>query len=383
MPDPRPIAAFLDEHHHALAAEYADFARSHIKRLPEPENDDAARVQAREILKVLGAADFFKPIAEADLRACCLAREALGAASPLADSVFALQGLGSLPVFLGGSEALKERWFRPAMAGELMAGFAMTEPQAGSDLSAMATRAVRDGDHYVLNGQKTLISNAGIADFYSVFAVSDPSQGLRGLSCFVVPADTPGLVFKGPQVLSAPHPLGELVFEDCRIPSENLLGSEGQGFKLGMSALDRLRPTVGAAACGMGARALEEAMSYALKREQSGRPIAQFQLVQEKIAVMATELTASRLLVFRAGWEKDHGKDRISLEAAMGKSYATEAAQKIIDDSIQIHGGVGLLANHPVDRLYRSIRALRVYEGTTEILRLTIGKMLLKEAAAE
>jgi acyl-CoA dehydrogenase len=183
-------------------------------------------------------------------------------------------------------------------------------------------------------------------------------------------------------MLSSPHPLGELEFEDCRVPAGNLLGAEGKGFKLGMTALDRLRPTVGAAACGMAARALAEAMNYALKREQSGQPIAQFQLIQSKIAVMATDLAASRLLVYRAAWEKDRGKDRISLEAAMGKAFATEAAQRIIDDSIQIHGGVGLLADHPVDRLYRSIRALRVYEGTTDILNLTIARILLKEAQA-
>jgi acyl-CoA dehydrogenase len=246
----------------------------------------------------------------------------------------------------------------------------------------MATTARRDGDHYVLNGSKTFISNAGIADFYTVFASTDPTLGAKGVSCFVVPANTPGLRFAGAQVLSAPHPLGDIVFEECRVPEANRLGEEGRGFALGLRTLDRLRATVGAAACGMAARALDEALRHARSRRQFGKPLAEFQLVQDKLARMATDLTAARLLVYRAAWAADQGADRVTLEAAMAKSFATEAAQRIVDDAVQILGGAGVLASHPVDRLYRSVRALRIYEGTTEIQRLVIAGALLKEHEA-
>jgi acyl-CoA dehydrogenase len=259
-----------------------------------------------------------------------------------------------------------------------MGAFAMTEPEAGSDLAALATRARRDGADYVLDGTKTFISNAGIADLYLVFARTDPAAGHRGISCFLVPADTPGLHFVRPLVLSAPHPLGEIAFEGCRIPAVNRLGDEGAGFKLGLATLDRLRPTVGAAACGMAARALGEALTHATTREQFGQPLAGFQLIQEKLARMATDLAAARLLTYRAIWEKDRGAERITAEAAMAKAYATEAAQRIIDDAIQILGGRGVMADHPVDHLYRAIRALRIYEGTTEMQQLTIAKEILK-----
>src|SRR5690606_23230605 len=220
-------------------------------------------------------------------------------------------------------------------------------------------------DAYVLNGRKTLISNAGLADVYTVFAATNAGAGRNGISCFVVPTDTPGLRFVGPQVMSALHPLGELAFEDCRVPKGHRLGDEGAGFKLGMAALDLLRPTVAAAACGMAARALEEAAAHAASRTQFGQPLAGFQLVQEQLARMATDLTAARLLVHRAAWEKDNGAPRITVEAAMAKAFATEAAQRIVDDAVQILGGRGVLADHPVDRLYRAVRALRIYEGTT------------------
>jgi acyl-CoA dehydrogenase len=259
-----------------------------------------------------------------------------------------------------------------------MAAFAMTEPEAGSDVAAMATTARRDGAEYVLRGAKTLISNAGIADFYTVFASTNPAAGAKGITCFVVPADAPGLRFVRPQILSAPHPLGEIGFEDCRVPAESRLGEEGRGFALGLRTLDRLRATVGAAACGMAARALQEALAHARARRQFGKPLAEFQLVQEKLARMATELTAARLLVYRAAFEADEGAERVTMEAAMGKAYATEAAQRIVDDAVQILGGTGVLASHPVDRLYRSVRALRIYEGTTEIQHLVIAGRLLE-----
>ena len=307
-------------------------------------------------------------------------REALGEASPLADAVFALQGLGTTPILLGGSPAQKDRWLGPIAQGKVMTAFAMTEPEAGSDVARHRHhRAARGIGHYVLDGTKTLISNAGIADLYAVFASTDRAKGSKGISCFLVPADAPGLRFAGPQVLSAPHPLGEIAFENCRVPADALLGAEGRGYGLGLAALDRLRPTVAAAACGMAARALAESLAHVKQRQQFGKPLAQFQLVQQKLARMATDLAAARLLTYRAAYEKDQGQERITSEAAMAKSFATEMAQRAVDDAVQLIGGRGVLADHPVDRLYRAVRALRIYEGTTEIQQLIIAGELLKQ----
>jgi len=380
MPDTRPIRAFLEPRHHAFAERVAAFARSEIGTRAEPADDTAARREARAVLGLLGSAGLLQPVLDLDLRACCLLREALAAASPLADAVLALQGLGTTPILLGGTGAQQDRWLGPIARGEVMTAFAMTEPDAGSDVSAIRTTARRDGGGYVLDGAKTLISNAGIADLYAVFASTDPSVGAKGISCFLVPADTPGLRFVGPQVLSAPHPLGEIAFEGCRVPPEALLGAEGRGYALGLAALDRLRPTVAAAACGMAARALAEALDHVQRRQQFGSPLAKFQLVQQKLARMATDLTAARLLTYRAAWEKDEGQERITLEAAMAKSFATEMAQRAVDDAVQLVGGRGVLADHPVDRLYRAVRALRIYEGTTEIQQLIVAGELLKQA---
>ena len=380
LPDTTPIRAFLDKGHLALANEIGEFSTQRLRSRPEPPNDDAAREEARVLLSQLGEAGWFAPIKTRDWRACCLIREALASASPLADAVFALQGLGSLPILLAGSEELKARWLADSISGRAMAAFAMTEPDAGSDVAAIATTAVRTDQEYVINGHKIFISNAGIADFYTVFASTDPRTGSRGISCIVVPADTPGLRFVAPQILASPHPLGEIEFNDCRVPVSNRLGEEGKGFALGLRTLDRLRPTVGAAACGMAARALEEALSHASQRRQFGKPLTDFQLIQEKLARMATDLTAARLLVYRAAWEADQGADRVTLEAAMAKSFATEAAQRIVDDAVQVLGGKGVLASHPVDRLYRSVRALRIYEGTTEVQHLVIAGQLLQAA---
>ena len=381
MHDVRAVRAFLDERHTALAHRLDAFVRADLMTLPEPASDADARVQARALLRQLGQGGWLEPIAQRDLRALCLLREAVSYASPLADAVVALQALGSAPVAAAGAAA-NEALLNGVVDGSRMAAFAMTEPDAGSDVAAMATRATRDGDDYILDGRKIFISNAGIADFYSVFAATDAARGSRGISCFIVPAETPGLRFVRAQIMSAPHPLGEIAFEQCRVPRTSLVGDEGAGFKVGMASLDRLRPTVAAAACGMAARALDEAIAHAGSRMQFGQPLAEFQLVKEKIARMATDLTAARLLVYRAAWEKDTGADRITLEAAMAKSFATEAAQRIIDDAIQIIGGRGVLADHPVDRLYRSVRALRIYEGTTEIQHLIIAGIVLKDARA-
>jgi acyl-CoA dehydrogenase len=378
MPDTRPIRAFLDPRHIALAERAAGFATREIAPRPAPGDDAAARQEARALLGLLGAGGWLQPILDLDLRGCCLMREALGEASPLADAVFALQGLGTTPLLLAGSPEQKERWLGPIARGKAMTAFAMTEPEAGSDVSAIATTARREGSEYVLDGGKTLISNAGIADLHVVFASTDRSSGAKGISCFLVPADAPGLRFIGPQVLSAPHPLGEIAFESCRVPSDALLGAEGRGYGLGLAALDRLRPTVAAAACGMATRALSESLAHVKRRQQFGSPLAKFQLVQQKLARMATDLTAARLLTYRAAYEKDQGQERITSEAAMAKSFATEMAQRTVDDAVQLIGGRGVLADHPVDRLYRAVRALRIYEGTTEIQQLIIGGELLK-----
>jgi acyl-CoA dehydrogenase len=378
MPDARLIRTFLESHHAPLAERARAFAMGEIAKRPEPADDAAARSEARALLGLLGTGDWLQPILDLDLRGCCLMREALGEASPLADAVFALQGLGTTPILLGGSPAQKGRWLGPIAQGKVMTAFAMTEPEAGSDVAAIATNARRDGSGYVLDGTKTLISNAGIADLYIVFASTDRDKGAKGISCFLVPGDAPGLRLIGPQVLSAPHPLGEIAFEDCRVPADALLGAEGRGYGLGLAALDRLRPTVAAAACGMAARALAEALVHVKRRHQFGRPLAQFQLVQQKLARMATDLTAARLLTYRAAYEKDQGQERITSEAAMAKSFATEMAQRAVDDAVQLIGGRGVLADHPVDRLYRAVRALRIYEGTTEIQQLIIAGELLK-----
>ncbi len=378
-PEVHSIRAFLEPDQIELGLAVGGFAADTVAQHPEPDTDDEGREQARELLETLGAAGWLRPIAELNLRACCLVREALGGASPLADAVFAIQGLATIPILLAENAEQTERWVGRLMDGTAMGGFAMTEAEAGSDVSALATRAVRDGDDYLISGEKAFISNAGIADVYVVFASTDPSAGNRGLSAFVIPADTPGFRFVEPLVMSAPHPLGRIAFDECRVPASARLGDEGEGFKLGMATLDRLRPTVGAAACGMAARALDEALTYAMERKQFGQPLADFQLIQQKLSRMATDLQAARLLVYRAAWEKDLGADRITLEAAMAKAFATEAAQRIVDDAVQIFGGRGVLRESVVDRLYRSVRALRIYEGATEIQHLIIAGQLMRK----
>lgn len=380
MLDTAWIRPFLDDRHVELAHRMDGLSQHEIAKLPSPADDDAARVQARRILELLGESGCLALAHPIDLRGCCLAREALAAASPLADEVFALQCLGSVPIALGGDDELRRRFLPGVLSGALMAGFAMTEKHAGSDVASIETTARWDGNEYVLHGEKTLISNAGIADFYTVFAKTDPEAGHRGISCFVVEADRPGLRFVGPLVLSAPHPLGELAFDGCRVPASARIGAEGTGFKVGMSTLDSLRATVAAAACGMARRALDEALGHALGRKQFGTSLADFQLIQQKLARMAIDLGASRLLVYRAAFEKDAGAERVSVESAMAKAHATEAAQRIIDDAVQIIGGRGVLADHPVDRLYRSIRPLRIYEGTTDVQHLVIARALIAAA---
>ena len=385
MPDLHTLRPFLEDRHQDVVAT-ASAVAERISGLPHAACDDSARRQSKEFLRLMGEAGLYRVAFPSsvggsadgpDFRACCLTREILASVSPLADSVFALQCLGSTPLVLAASETLRRRVLPEVIAGRMMAAFAMTEPEAGSDVASMKTRAIRDQNGWVLNGRKHLITNAGVADFYCVFAVTDADAGARGLGLFFVEADHPGVRFVKAQVLSEPHPLGELEFDQCRLPADAALGGPGQGFKVGMKTLDRLRPTVAAAACGMAERALDEALVHATTREQFGGTLADLPMIQQKIARMSTDLTAARLLTYRAAYEADQGADRITLEAAMAKSYATEAAQRIVDDAVQILGGRGCLMDHPVDRLYRAVRALRIYEGATEVQHLVIARQVI------
>lgn len=377
MIDVQATRAFLTPAHVQLAADLDAWVAREVAPLPHADDDASARVQARELMALLGRGGWLAYAHPLDLRACCLAREALASVSPLADEVFALQALGSLPIALAGSDEAKRTWLPRVTAGTAMAAFAMTEPTAGSDVAALATTAVREGDGWVLDGEKTLISNAGIADFYTVFAKTDVAAGSRGVSCFLVPADTPGLAFVRAQVLSAPHPLGELRFTRCRVPQGALIGEVGRGFGLGMQTLDSLRVTVAAAACGMARRALDEALDHVHGRSQFGKPLAELQMVQQRVARMAVDLEASRLLVYRAALERDAG-ERVTAPSAMAKLFATEAAQRIVDDAVQLAGGRGVLAESMVDRLYRAVRPLRIYEGATDVQYVVIARALYK-----
>jgi acyl-CoA dehydrogenase len=377
---PAAVRAFLEPAHAGIAARVMAYAQQQLAPRPEPLTDEDARAEARRLLVEMGGANVYAPIAAEDLRALCLTREALAAASPLADAVVALQALAATPLIIAGAEPQRGRWLPLLMSGRAMGAFAMTEPDAGSDVAAIRTTAQRDAGEWRLDGGKHLISNAGLADVYVVFAVTTPGAGSRGITAFLVPAETRGLAFAGAQVMAAPHPLGRITFDGCVVPADAVVGQVDGGFKLAMMTLDRLRPSVGAAACGIAARALDEAVAHATTRRQFGQPLAEFQLVREKLGRMATDLDAARLLVYRAAWEKDRGAERISVQAAMAKSFATEAAQRIVDDAVQILGGRGVLVGHPVERLYRAVRALRIYEGATDVLRLIVGGTLIKEA---
>lgn len=383
MPDTRTLDGLLEPRHGELAEAIDHYCDAEdLRNLPAAENDDAARRRARQLLTSLGGAGWLEYAVpedgRVDLRACCLIREALAASSPLADAVFALQCLGTQPILAADAAGAHQDWLEGARSGRLMAAFAMTEEAAGSDVSSMETRAVREGEEWRLEGTKRYISNAGLADFYVVFAVTDPEPERPRLSCFLVPAETPGLTFTRPQVMSEPHPLGEIELASCRLPVESLVGEEGEGFALGMKSLDRLRASVAAAACGMAQRALDEALAHARSRVQFGRPLARLQLVQQKLAVMASELDAARLLTYRAARVADTASRGLTRVSAMAKWYATEMAQRAVDQAVQIHGGAGVMATSPVDRLYRAVRALRIYEGPTEIQQLVVARELLR-----
>lgn len=387
MADVELIRELLETHHEALSEEVGAWVEDNLSGLPAAEDDASGRAQAREILGLLGEGGWLRVAVpgngQLDLRSCCLLRESIAAGSPLADAVFALQCLGTQPVFLAGEGDRFADLLSAAAEGKAMAAFAMTEEAAGSDVSGMVTEAARDGSHWVLDGRKRYISNAGIADFYVVFAVTDRSGPRPALSAFLVPSDADGLRFAAPQVMSEPHPLGEIELVECRLPETALLGAEGSGFQLGMATLDRLRVSVAAAACGMGARALAEALDHAAHRQQFGRPLSDFQLVQQKLAVMATELDAARLLTYRAAATADRGSTGVTLVSAKAKWFATEAAQRIVDQAVQIHGGSGVMQASTVDRLYRAVRSLRIYEGSTEIQQLVVARELLKASQCD
>lgn len=387
-PDAAAVDSFLDLRHHDLVRELDRWIPSGIADLEPADSDSEARERARTILERLGNAGWIRfalpeehgGVPEGpDVRSCCLVREALAAASPLADAVYALQALGSTPLVIAGTAEQKARWLPLVADGTVMTAFAMTEEGAGSDVAALSTRAEADAEGYVISGEKTLISNAGIADLYVVFASTGTrDDGRNEITAFLVPGDEGGPELLKALELSEPHPLGTIRLDSCRIPATNRLGEEGEGFRIGMSTLDRLRPTVGAAACGMAGRALFEAVTHARSREQFGKPLAELQLVREKIARMATDLDAARLLVYRAARALDREDPDPAGYSSMAKAFATETAQRIVDDAVQIVGGRACLASHPLDRLYRSVRALRIYEGATEIQRLIVARKILE-----
>jgi acyl-CoA dehydrogenase len=315
-----------------------------------------------------------------DVRSLCLAREALAHANGLADFAFAMQGLGSVPISLFGSDAQKHDVLPDVAAGKRIAAFALSEPDAGSDVAAIATTAVKDGTYWRLDGVKTWISNGGLADFYVVFARTDrdADKPSRGLSAFIVDANTPGLDASERIDVSAPHPLGTLRFANCRVGAECLLGAPGDGFRIAMGTLDLFRTTVGAAALGFARRAADEAMARVRARRMFGHALADFQLTQAKVGDMLVAVDASALMVYRAAWTRDTQTRRVTREASMAKLFATESAQQVIDAAVQLFGGLGVVRGVTVERLYREIRALRIYEGASEVLKLIIGTRALE-----
>ncbi len=368
-----------------LATSVAGFVEREVETRAGADEGGDAEGAFRAYLDVLARADLLRyaiaaPGGRIDARSLCLIREMLSYSSALADLAFVMQGLGTYPLSLAAPEHVRDFWLARAARGQSIAAFALTEAEAGSDVAAVQTTARREGDAYVINGSKRFISNAGLADFYTVFARTGTREdGRVELSAFVVGARLPGFSVRERTEMIAPHPIGEIEFVDCRVPAEDMLGREGDGFSLAMRTLDTFRASVGAAACGMAARALDEAIFYAKNRKQFGRPLAEHQLIQEKLADMITELEAARLLVYRAAYLKDAGVARVTREASEAKLYATEAAGRIIDSALQIHGGAGLVRGTVVERLYRDVRALRIYEGTSEIQRLVIAGQLLKD----
>jgi acyl-CoA dehydrogenase len=376
---------FFDDTHRRLAEALEVWAEQELPAHAEDADVDAA---TRALVRRLGEGGWLRHAVPAayggvserlDVRTLCLIRETLARHDGLADFAFAMQGLGTGPISLFGSEDLRRRYLPPVAAGEALAAFAISEPEAGSDVAAMRTTARRDGDGYVIDGRKTWISNGGIADHYVVFC-RFPEGGERGYLALVVDADTPGLRITERIRVIAPHPLATLEFDGCRVHCAARVGEEGAGLRVALGTLDVFRSTVGAAALGFARRALDEAVRWARERQAFGKPLAEFQLTQARLADMALAVDASALLVYRAAWAKDSGAERVTREAAMAKLHATEAAQRVIDDAVQLLGARGVVSGEPVERLYREVRALRVYEGTSEIQKLVIAGQLLEEA---
>ena len=374
---------FFDAQHAELATRLDAWAGEHISQSHGSDVVD----ECRALVKALGQAGWLRHAvggtayggaAEAvDTRSICLIRETLARHSGLADFAFAMQGLGSGAISLCGTDAQKRAYLPRVAAGEAIAAFALSEPDAGSDVAALQCSARIEGDHAVLNGSKTWISNGGIADFYVVFARTGEAPGSRGISAFIVDADTPGFEIAERINVIAPHPLATLRFTDCRVPLSQRVGSAGEGFKVAMRTLDVFRTSVAAAALGFARRAFDEAMARATTRKMFNQTLADFQLTQAKLAQMATTIDSSALLTYRAAWQRDQGQN-VTKEAAMAKMVSTEGAQQVIDAAVQIWGGMGVVSDQPVERLYREIRALRIYEGATEVQQLIIARELLK-----
>ncbi len=373
---------FFDDRHRSLERDVARWRDADLKI----ENDDDPHAACRSYVAQLGAAGWLRhAVPESasdrrgiDVRAVCLIRETLGYVSGLAEFAFAMQGLGSGPIALFGSEALRRAYLPEVATGKAIAAFAISEAGAGSDVAALQTTAHSDGSGIVIDGEKTWISNAGLAAFYVVIC-RWPEGGDRSFIAVVVDADNPGLSVSAPIDVMAPHPLGTVTFQNCRVAADAVIGEPGQGMRVALGTLDVFRTTVGAAALGFARRALDDALRHVRARHVFGKPLADFQLTQAKLADMATAIDAAALLVYRAAWLRDRGVERTTREAAMAKLVATESAQRVIDDALQLLGGRGVVRGEAVERLYREIRALRIYEGTSEIQKLIIAGQVLKD----
>jgi acyl-CoA dehydrogenase len=381
---------FFDQDHFQLRARVRQWTEKNLfsDGGEEQQTDDVARRLVRQLgnegfLSYALPKEFEGVRAKAQARDLCVIREELARGWVLADTMFAVQALGSYPIALFGTEEQKHRYLPPLAKGTAIAAFALTEPEAGSDVAALKSRALRRDGEYVLTGNKRFISNAGIADSYVVFASTAPDLAGKGISAFVVDANNPGLIVKKRIQVISPHPIGMIAFEECVISESSLLGNQGDGLKIALVTLDLFRCTVGAAAVGLAQRAMEEALDYGRKRRQFDRPLTEFQGIQFKLAEMATELEAARLLVYQAAWAHDFGAADAKLKSSMAKLFATEAAQRIVDQALQIHGGMGVVAGSVMERLYRDVRALRIFEGTSEIQRIVIARSLLGKSRIE
>ncbi len=387
MSDTRFLAwPFFEPQHRALAASLETWAQAHLAQQHGADVDAACRSLVQQLgaggwlTHAVGGRQWGGAQDQIDTRSLCLLRETLARHNGLADFAFAMQGLGSGAISLDGTPQQQAAYLPKVARGEAIAAFALSEPEAGSDVAAMSCSARVDGDHVVLNGEKTWISNGGIADFYVVFARSGEAPGSRGISAFIVDADTPGLLIAERIQVIAPHPLARLRFTNCRVPLSQRVGGAGEGFKVAMRTLDVFRTSVAAAALGFARRALDESLQRASSRKMFKGVLADFQLTQAKLAQMATTVDSAALLTYRAAWQRDQGQN-VTREAAMAKMVATEGAQQVIDAAVQLFGGLGVVSEMPVERLYREIRALRIYEGATEVQQLIIARELLRDVA--